>query len=239
MRVNDKKTNMICVSPSTSDCQAYLVTSDGVRIESSSTLKLLGFQFDGRPSPHAQVDSMVSKFRSRLWSLRYLKRSGMGDGDLCRAYTTYLRPVFEYGSVPIHSMLTIDQSETIDRQQIRALKLIYGFDKSTDQVLELSGLDRLSLRRGKAVDRFALKLVNSDRFEHLFPERPSAQCRSRGSRKYEEQNARTERLFNSPIFYMRRRLNELESVPKTVLKNKGPSIEDQNVRCDFLYDEWR
>ena len=163
----------------------------------------------------------------------------MGEADLCRAYTAYLRPVLEYGNVSIHSMLTVDQSETIEKQQIRALKLIYGFDKSTDQVLELSGLDRLALRRGKAVDRFALRIVDSDRFGHLFPERPAAQCRSRGSRKYEEKNARSVRLFNSPIYYMRRRLNELESIPKAVLKNTSRLVVDPEVRCDFIYDEWR
>ena len=146
----------------------------------------------------------------------------MKEVDLRRAYTTYLRPVLEYGCIAIYSLLTMEQSERIDKQQIRALKLIYGFDKSTDQVLSMSGLDSLSLRRGKAVDRFALKLVGSARFGHLFPERPREQCRSRGSRKYEEEHARSFRLFNSPIFYMRRRLNELESVPTTVLQNIRP-----------------
>ena len=85
---------------------------------------------------------------------------------------------------------TAEQTEMIDKQQIRALKLIYGFDKSTNQVLEMSGLETMALRRSKAVDRFALKLVASERFGHLFPERPQSQCRSRGSRKYEEQHAK-------------------------------------------------
>ena len=59
------------------------------------------------------------------WSLRYLKRSGMSNDDLRNAFTTYLRPVLEYGSVAIHSLLTQEQSDLIDRQQYRALKLIY------------------------------------------------------------------------------------------------------------------
>ena len=176
MKVNDEKTQMLCISPSTNHCKSYIITIEGTRIESSETLKLLGFVFDSSPSPGAQVDALVAKFRTRLWSLRYLKRSGMREDDLCRAFVTYLRPVLEYSSVAIHSMLTKEQSDLIDRQQIRALKIIYGFDKSSHLVHEMSGLENLSLRRGKAVDRFALKLADNPAFKHLFPLRPDNIC---------------------------------------------------------------
>lgn len=236
MVVNDNKTQLLCMSPSIHRCESYFLTSDGVRVESASSLKLLGFIFDERPSPHAQVDFMVAKFRKRLWSLRYLKRSGMENSDVLAAYITYLRPVLEYGTSAIHSMLTAEQSDLLDKQQCRALKLIYGFDKSTDQVLTLSGLEPLSLRRRKAVDRFALKLVENPRFQHLFPLRPPGQCRSRQSHKYLEYHARTERLYNSPIFYMRRRLNALEENPQVAATL---TRSNQSQRCDFIFDEWR
>ena len=236
MKVNDSKTQMLCMSPSVHKCKSYLITNDGTRIESSESLKLLGFHFDEQPSPHAQVEAMVSKFRRRLWSLRYLKKSGMVSVDLCHAYTTYLRPVLEYGSIPIHSLLSQEQSDLIDRQQSRALKLIYGFDKTTTEVLALTGLDPLSLRRSKAVDRFALKLVDSPRYGHWFPELPPERSRSRNSKKYMETYAKTSRLYNSPIFYMRRRLNELADIPNARSRVRP---RDPSPRCDFIYDEWR
>ena len=227
---------MICISPSIHKCKSYIVTSEGNRIESSESLKLLGFSFDERPSPCAQVAAMVAKFRTRLWSLRYLKKSGMSPSDICRAYVTYLRPVLEYSSITMHSMLTQESSDLIDRQQARALKIAYGFHLSSHQVQELSGLELLSLRRRKAVDRFALRLVDSPAFSHLFPLRPDDRRRSRVSHKYLEEHAKTSRLFNSPVFYMRRRLNALQDLPTgQLLANPSP----RSQRCDFLYDEWR
>ena len=238
MVVNDQKTQMLCISPSKYHCKSYIITSDGNRIESSGSLKLLGFSFDERPSPCAQVAAMVAKFRTRLWSLRYLKKSGMSSEDICRAYVTYLRPVLEYSSVIMHSMLTQESSDLIDRQQVRALKIAYGFHLSSHKVQERSGLEALSLRRSKAVDRFALRLVDNPAFTHLFPLRPDDMRRSRVSHKYLEEHAKTSRLYNSPVFYMRRRLNALKDLPtRQLLAEPGPRAQTQ--RCDFLYDEWR
>ena len=245
MQVNDRKTNMLCMSASKSRCTSYLVTTDGTRIESSDTLKLLGFVFDRHPNPQAQIDAMVSKFRKRLWCIRYLKKSGLSDRDLCQAYVIYLRPVLEYSSITIHSMLTKEQTDLIDKQQSRALKIIFGFDKASNQVHEMSGLEKLSLRRSKAVDRFALKIVANPKFTHLFPLRPEEQCRARQSRKYVEKHARTSRLYNRPVFYMRRRLNDLEEAPAVAAslvsgQNGGRGVRTAaSQRCDFIHDEWR
>ena len=240
MVVNDKKTQLLCISPSINTCKTYLITDDGTRMESAGTLKLLGFIFDGTPTAGAQVDSMIAKFRRRLWSLRYLKKAGLPDSDVCGAYVTYLRPVLEYGSVPIHSILTKEQSDLIDKQQIRALKIVFGFDKTSSQVLTMSGLVHLSERRSKAFDRFALKLVENPRFQHLFPLLPPEQSRSRQSLKYLESHARTQRLYNSPIFQMRRRLNDMEHLKPCTGNGSGERpVQNGSQRCDFLYDEWR
>ena len=150
----------------------------------------------------------------------------------------------EYSSIAIHSMLTQEQSDLIDKQQVRALKIIYGFDKSTHHVQEKSGLETLSLTRSKAVDRFAMKLVASPAFGHLFPFRPDDRRRSRISQKYLEKHANTSRLYNSPLYYMRRRLNALETSPGVMdslrcRQGGHGSGAGSSQRCDFLYDEWQ
>ena len=196
-----------------------------------------------RPSPQAQVEAMVAKFRSRLWSLRYLKKSGTEREDVCRAYVTYLRPVLEYSSVPVHSMLSREQSEIMERQQYRALKLIYGFHLTSAQALEASGLETLEARRQAAVDRFALKVADDPKFQQYFPLRPDSQRRSRVAQIYLEEHARTSRMFNNPFFYMRRRLNQIHRENQIAARAARPvraaSEAAGGIRCDFLYDEWR
>lgn len=238
MKVNDQKTQMVCISPSTHACNSYITTADNNLIESTDRLKLLGFVFSSTPTPHAQIENILTKYRKRLWSLRYLKKAGLGNRDMCRAYVTYLRPILEYGTVAIHSMLSQEQSDLLETQQARALKIIYGFHKSSGEVLVESGLDLLSDRRVKAVDKFAAKLVDDPKFSNMFPLRPAEQRRTRTAHKYLEMQAKTNRLYNSPFYYMRRRLNNMNTL--TVVQPRPvPSALPRSQRCDFVFDEWR
>ena len=102
----------------------------------------------------------------------------------------------EYSAVIYHPMLTAEQEDYIERQQVRALKNIYGNELSHNKLLELSGLPRLSDRRLEACQKFAKKMSNNPRFQHLFKQK---QARSRASvgTHYIEQGARTNRRFNS------------------------------------------
>ena len=80
-----------------------------------------------------------------------------------------------------------------------------------------SGLETLRARRIVQADKFAEKAAGSDRFAHWFPMRTSRT--TRGGDKYMESYARCDRLYNSPIYYMRRRLNGKE----------GPMEQGTNV----------
>ena len=97
-------------------------------------------------------------------------------------------------------------SNQIERLQAQSLKIIHGFDKSYSEVLELSGNETLEARRSKALSSFANKSLNGQ-FSHWFPLNEGA-GRTRESLKYKEEYARCDRLRNSPIFAMRRLLNE-------------------------------
>ena len=74
---------------------------------------------------------------------------------------------------------------------------------------EKDEITTLRERRIAHCDKFALKCANSYRFGHWFPEE-SSQRRGRKTETYQEEYARCDRLFNSPIYYMRRRLNGKE-----------------------------
>ena len=88
------------------------------------------------------------------------------------------------------------------------MKTIFGFSTTYD-ALAKSGLARLSDRREEILKKFALKTAKNPLFEHWFPRHLPSKYNLRKEKQYEEELARTERLRNSPLFVMRRLLNDL------------------------------
>ena len=207
MKVNTQKTNLLCVSDSISfKAEAYFHSEEGLRLTTGDSLKLLGFRFGARPNCQAHVDAMKRSFRGRYWLLIHMRQHHYTTNELVKAYKTLVRPIAEYCSVVFHSMLTDKQDEEIERMQATALRYIYGFGQSYASMREESGLDTLRSRRIAACDKFAEKCLGNERFKDWFPlNRPGRT--SRHTLTYKEEYARCERLKNSPIFYMRRRLN--------------------------------
>ena len=211
MSVNQKKTQILCMSPAIScDVQAYIKAGDGTKIFSQDSLKQLGFFFGKRPNADEHVGRLIAKFRRRIWLLRHLKRARITKEDLVALYKCFLLPVLDSSSVVYHSILTADQSAKLENLQARTLKIIYGSTKSYRETLEESGLERLSERRLRLVDKFIVKCATSDRFkDRWFPRELFKHADLRNELLYREFYARTDRLYNSPLFFYRRRLNEI------------------------------
>ena len=82
MRVNEAKPQVLCISAARdSDVQSYINTECS-RISSANELKILGFWFGSKPGVSLHIEKTAAKFRRRLWTLRHLKRSGLGVNDL-------------------------------------------------------------------------------------------------------------------------------------------------------------
>ena len=123
------------------------------------------------------------------------------------------RGVFEYSNMsiclsvsPSVCLLTDDQDQQVERLQSGALKCIYGYGTSYVRMRELAGVSTLRQRRIEASDKFAKKSLGIPRFSSWFP---ASRARSgrRGGEAYLEEHVRCDWLFNTPIYYMRRRLN--------------------------------
>ena len=112
----------------------------------------------------------------------------------------------DYCSSVYNSSLTLTQASALERLQANALKAIYGYQFSYRSLLERSGLDKLQVRRDKKSDNFARKCLANPKFSGWFPRnRPARETRS--PLPFVEFRARTSRLYNSPMYHMRRRLN--------------------------------
>ena len=117
-----------------------------------------------------------------------------------------MRSVLEFSAVVYHSLLNITQTELLEKVQRRALKTIYGYDKNYDQLLQEAGIERLQKRREDALLRFAQKTSKNPKYASWFPLKQATR-QTRHTTPYLEEFARGNRLYNSPLFAMRRALN--------------------------------
>ena len=111
-------------------------------------------------------------------------------------------------------MLSQEQSDNLETLQKRALKIIFenknNVRYSYEELLEKSGIPRLSTRREDMFKKFALKASKNEKISNdWFPKNDRNVYNIRNPLVYCETTARTERLKNSPIFQMRTRLNQM------------------------------
>ena len=173
-------------------------------------MKILGVTLDRDCSFRSHVESIRSRLRSRTWALARLRKKGLSEDRLVRAYKCLIRPVAEYAAPAWHSLITAEQAEKLERQQSQALKNIFGCGVSAEKMRKKANIPLLSARREEMLLKFGRKCLNNPRCEGWFVERnvPSYSRRSTVRyAKYREPNARTDRYRNSPKNYLIRKLN--------------------------------
>ena len=199
MKVNENKTQLLCISASNeSTVSFYIKLLDGSRIQSGDDLKILGFYFDSKPSVAYHIEKL---------------RAGLSCDDLVKCFNTLVCPILEYSAVVFPPMLSAEMSNKLEKIQCDAFKAIYGFEKSYEEILSSNDLMRLDTRRSKLFDDFVQKMSLSDRFSRRwFPTKDFVHYDLRKEKIFEEKHACTARLYNSPLYAMRRRLNEISPV---------------------------
>ena len=210
MRVNSSKTNVLCISDALSySPMTFIVDSAGEKIESKDSLCVLGFHFSDKPTVQLHVEETVKKMRQRSWFLRNLARAGFNTPELVEVYRSVILPIADYCAPAYHSMTTDANDQMLENAQIGALRCIFGYELSARALRQTAGLKTLRERRIELTDKFAQKAVSDPKFCHWFPKKTGRTSTRRGE-IYEEKFAKCERLRNSPLYYMRRRLNGKE-----------------------------
>ena len=91
-----------------------------------------------------------------------------------------------------------------------AVRVCYGFREPARDVMMSKGIETLGARRLRRCDKLIGKAVRNPVFgSRWFPRRPTDQHKLRRRRDILEERATTQRRFNSPIQFYRRRANEL------------------------------
>ena len=173
-------------------------------------MKILGFYFDSRPGVEKHLEETSRKFRKRLWLLRHLTKSIKCKKELVSCYVCFLRPVVEYCSNVFGPMLNKGQVAFLENMQYSALKIIFGFGVCKSKLLELAGLPLLESRRESLFTNFCNKVYGNPRFrEAWLKERTFTGPDLRRQQIIGEEYSRTERLYRSPLFTIRRKLNDI------------------------------
>ena len=205
MKVNSDKTTLVCFSDALAyKADAYIEDSDMNTIRGRSTMKALGVRFSNRPDWVEHVKYIKKAFRSKLWILRNLKRSGFTADELLTVYKSMIKPVAEYACVVFHPGLTDEQDEHIEQLQNQALRCIFDPFLSARKLRAEAGILSLRERRIQICERFAAKSLANPRFSHWFPLKKS-RTSLRGAKKgekFQEFKARCDHLKNSPLFYL-------------------------------------
>ena len=93
---------------------------------------------------------------------------------------------------------------------MQALKGIFGWRLSYSELLKLSDLERLDVRRERRFLAMAEKMIESRRFSTWFPLRLYRnQSGFRSREKYKVCKPSSERYLKSPLNMMRKKLNEI------------------------------
>ena len=132
--------------------------------------KLLGLHIRSDLRWSDQVDVMVSKGSRRLYLLSRLRRAGLTCADLITVYCGYIRPTLEYAAPCWNAGLTKSQSNSLERIQKRACRIMLGSQYlSYSEALITLGLQRLSERRLSLCQDFALAVSKSARYAPWLP----------------------------------------------------------------------
>ena len=202
---------MLCINPRNHlNVRTYVEHNDD-KIMSTDTMKILGFTFDTRPNASKHVEVCIDKFHARLWSLRFLKKSGLDQDKLLDMYNSLVRSAVEYCAIVYHSMIPQYLSDRLEALQRRALRIIFGWNVDIGTVMAARNIDTLQERREAAVLKFALKNERIEKYGgKWFEKNEDVEVGLRpGTRNtYKEQLCRTERTKSNPVVYMTRVLNE-------------------------------
>ena len=104
-----------------------------------------------------------------MYFLKQLKKSGASTRDLIMYYTAIIRSALEYACQAWHGGIMKTQSDSLENQQKRALKIVLPV-KPYDQAREEVGLDTLENRRDNLCRKFYHDMCNNEhKLHHLLP----------------------------------------------------------------------
>ena len=156
---------------------------------------------------------VINKFYNKLWTLRFLKRSGIDSDNLLKVYKTVILPSVEYCSEIYDSLIPTYLSDRLESVQRQCMKIIFGWSVDYHGLILDGKIKSLQTRRTEVCTRFANRALQSATFgPKWFRRNPATRdVRQTTRREFVEKKNKTERARNNPIQHMTRLLNQQSS----------------------------
>ena len=216
MKLNEAKSNYMVFSRSDTEFSTRLSLNNRT-IERIEEVKLVGVWLTTWLHWNKNTREICRKAYARMTMLTKLKY--VGTTDLIDVYILYIRSLLEYCSVVWHSTLTVEQSQNIENVQKLSLKIILGPSyNSYSHALELTGLDRLEVRREDRCLQFGIKSLLHPTHSKMFPVNAEVLTSTHNTRTKEHflvNKAKSESYRMSAVPYIQRLLNEYVTKQQT------------------------
>ena len=125
-------------------------------VRPATSAKYLGVEFDEKLNFDKHFKEIVKKAAARLNIFKLLVKNGVGNGALLRLYKTYVRPLFEYGSIAFLPSNTT-RLQRLQNDFIRLTLRLPSYIR-TDLIHEAAGLDKVKDRLLELNKRLMMKM---------------------------------------------------------------------------------
>ena len=186
---------------------------NGKNIEITDKTKLLGVIISNDLKWEDNTDLLIKKANARMQLLRKCASFTKDKNELKNIYILFVRSILEQSCVVWHSSINQENSESLERVQKSAIKIILQeeYIEYPDGLLKLN-LETLSERRKTLCQNFAVETAKHESLKHLFPTNKNAtHCETRQPEKFHVNMAYTERYKSSAVPQMQRLLNDLHN----------------------------
>ena len=216
MKLNAKKTCLFLVNFTKNHQFKPLLYIPGEfkPLEVVQETKLLGYWLTSDMKPKTHISYIVSIANKRMWVVCKLKHCGVSDSDLKEFFIVKQRSVLETAAPVFHSMMTLEDSNDIERVQKNVVRIILAERYTNyEDGLTILGLETLLERRKTLCLNFALKCLGSSKYNGWFQKTPKIEYNIRETREFLEPQCQLDRYMDSPIPYLTRLLNEYFADP--------------------------
>ena len=158
--------------------------------------------------------NLVKRANFRLLMLRKATKFTENRDDLKDIYNSYIRSILEQSSVIWGKSLTYDNILDLERVQKNVLRIILKEEyNGYDEGLKLLNMEKLSERREKLLEKFALGCLTNKKTKMLFPLRKKKHImKTRNKGNFMTVKAKTERWKRSTVPEIQKLLNKKDII---------------------------